>query len=445
MATTTTTQTGGNYVSRRWAKVNQADFGTRLRRDYPRLGRVLPAPATDALGAVGGAWRFLGPFRYLIVAALMWALPWYMDTYGILGVDGSSGVTILFLTGVWILLAIGLNVVVGLAGLLDLGYVAFLMLGAYTTALFVESGGADQFHFAILNPWLVLPIALLVAVFAGVVLGAPTLRLRGDYLAIVTLGFHEIVRVTVNNLAITNGSRGIFAIEHPPPIDIGPFQAEFGLEAGPYWQYLLIPAILLAVIMIRHLEHSRVGRYWTAIREDEVAAAAMGVPVTRMKVMAFAIGASTSGVAGWIYASKLSYISPNNFQLLASILVLSAVVIGGLGSIAGAVLGAVLVVGLPEIVRELADGRKVLGFDVETGRIAIFGLLLIIVMIFRPGGLLAARRRRTELQEATPSDAVIVEESGDTRHDASATHATEQETSVERGRAQTSRDESERR
>jgi len=163
--------------------------------------------------------------------------------------------------------------------------------------------------------------------------------------------------------------------------------------------------------MIKRLDNSRVGRYWTAIREDEVAAAAMGVPVVKMKLWAFVIGASTSGVAGWIYATNLSFIAPNSFPLLNSILVLCAVVIGGLGSIAGAVLGAILITTLPEVVRELSDGREIFGFDPETGRIAIFGLALIIVMIYRPGGLLAARRRRTELSEAGLADAVVVEDS----------------------------------
>ncbi len=356
-------------------------------------------------------WFAMGPFRYLVAAGLMILVPvimerGYLPEWTLLGyLDGLYGTNILFTTGVWILLALGLNVVVGMAGLLDLGYVAFLMLGAYTTALFTESGSAEQFHFAILNPWLALPIALVVAMLAGVLLGVPTLRLRGDYLAIVTLGFHEIVRQTMNNLEVTNGSRGIFGIPHPSV----PVTGELGLDGTPYWQWLLVPAIILAVIMIKHLENSRVGRYWTALREDEVAAAAMGVPVTKMKVLAFVIGASTSGVAGWIYAVKLNYISPNNFPLLQSILVLCAVVIGGLGSIAGAVLGAALVIMLPEIVREASGGAEVFGFDIETGRIAVFGVLLIIVMIFRPGGLLAAKRRRVELMEAGAADMVISE------------------------------------
>jgi branched-chain amino acid transport system permease protein len=384
-------------------------FREQLDREYPRTSHALPDGVVQVLGAIRHGWKSIGYLKYLIIAVLMWFIPEIMDS-GILegipvlgAMTGGFGTNVLFLTGVWILLAIGLNVVVGLAGLLDLGYVAFLMLGAYTTALMTASGAADQFHFVVWPTWAVLPVAIIVAMIAGAALGIPTLRLRGDYLAIVTLGFHEIVRQTLNNIAITNGSRGIFGIPHPT-IDLFGFRYEFGLDAGPYWQYLLIPAIIAAVIMIRHLEHSRVGRYWTAIREDEVAAAAMGVPVVKMKVLAFVIGASTSGLAGWIYAVKFNFISPNNFPLLQSILVLSAVVVGGLGSVAGAVLGAILVIMLPEIVRQEAGGAEIFGFDIETGRIAIFGLLLILVMIFRPGGILVAKRRRTELSEAGAAD-----------------------------------------
>lgn len=390
-----------------------AGFKLYMSRNYPRFAQVMPDPVMKAMGAVWNFWQRIGYFRYLLIGAILWFVPTAMEADLVPYLKGGFGTQILFLTGVWILLAIGLNVVVGLAGLLDLGYAAFFMMGAYATALFTESGAADQFHFAILNPWLALPIALVVTMLTGVVLGVPTLRLRGDYLAIVTLGFHEIVRNTFNNLnEITNGSRGIFGIPHPD-VHIGPLDVEFLLDSTPYWRYLLIPAILLAVIMIRHLEHSRVGRYWTAIREDEVAASAMGVPVTKMKVLAFVIGASTSGVAGWIYAVQRNFISPNNFPLLQSILVLCAVVIGGLASVAGAALGAIIVIMLPEVVREASGGQEVFGFDVETGRIAVFGVLLITLMIFRPGGLLAARRRRTELSEAGPSDDVISADSDD--------------------------------
>lgn len=398
------------------------DFRSYLNRNYPRASERLPDGVVGVVNVGYRFWMGIGYFRYLLMGVLLWFVPVIMEQEllpewtGLGYLKGGFGTNILFTTGIWILLAIGLNVVVGLAGLLDLGYFAFLMIGAYTTALMTASGAEGQFHFVVWPTWAVLPAALLVSMLAGAVLGIPTLRLRGDYLAIVTLGFHEIVRQTFNNLnAMTNGSRGIFGIPHPE-LDLFGIDYAFALDAKPYWQYLLVPAILGAVIMIRHLEHSRVGRYWTAIREDEVAAAAMGVPVTKMKVLAFVIGASTSGVAGWIYSVKFNFISPNNFLLLQSILVLSAVVVGGLGSVAGATLGAMLVIMLPEIVREASGGTEVFGFNIETGRIAVFGLLLVLVMIFRPGGLLAARRRRTELTEAGPADDVFVEDTESPAH-----------------------------
>ena len=394
----------------------QENLRAYLDRNYPKLSQKLPDSVVGPMSVAWRGWRRMGYFRYLIAAALMATIPWLMENDIIPLLQGGYGTNILFFTGYWILLTLGLSVVVGMAGLLDLGYVAFFMLGAYTTALMTDSGGPDQWHLVTWSPWLVLPFAVIVAMAAGFVLGVPTLRLRGDYLAIVTLGFHEIVRQGANNLTITNGSRGIAQI--PSPVINLPFwKLEFGLDAEYYWWFLLIPSILLAVIMIRHLDNSRVGRYWAAIREDEVAAAAMGVPVTKMKVLAFVIGASVSGVAGWIYAVKFGYIAPNSFPLLLSILVLCSVVIGGLGSIAGAVLGAILVTTLPEIVRELSGEDDLFGFDIEAGRIAIFGILLIIVMIYRPGGLLAARRRRTELQEVGASDGAVASLAADDRGD----------------------------
>jgi branched-chain amino acid transport system permease protein len=386
------------------------DFRSYLDRTYPRVSKRTPDRVARPLGLLWTGWRRLGYGRYLVAALVMIAIPFLINSGAVPYLEGAAGNTVLFRTGIWILLALGLGVVVGLAGLLDLGYIAFFLLGAYTTALMTDSGTTDQFHFVVWPVWFVLPFAILVAMGSGAALGVPTLRLRGDYLAIVTLGFHEIMRQTMNNLSITNGSRGIFGIPHPS-ISLFGLDVEFSLDPAPYWWFLLTPAILLAVLMVRHLDDSRIGRYWTAIREDEVAAAAMGVPVTKMKVLAFVIGASTSGLAGWIYAVQINFISPNNFPLLDSILVLSAVVIGGLGSISGAVLGAVLVVALPEIVREASGEETILGFDIETGRIAIFGLLLIIVMIFRPGGLLAARRRRTELHQAGPGDVALTDTS----------------------------------
>ncbi|MDQ3982227.1 MAG: branched-chain amino acid ABC transporter permease [Actinomycetota bacterium] len=404
------------------AKAPTSDLRSYLDANFPRLSQRLPDGVVAGANVPFMGWRRMGYFRYLFAAILMWFIPALMEKDWFPLLQGTFGTTVLFNTGYYILLTLGLSVVVGLAGLLDLGYIAFFMLGSYTVALMTQSGAPDQFHIVEWTPWASIPFAIFVAMLAGFALGVPTLRLRGDYLAIVTLGFHEIVRQAANNLDITNGSRGIAAIPKPaiPFLDF-----EFGLDPATYWRYLCIPAIILAVIMIRHLDSSRVGRYWAAIREDEVAAAAMGVPVTKMKVLAFVIGASTSGIAGWIFSVKSGYIAPNSFPLLESILVLSAVVVGGLGSISGAVLGAILVEMLPEIVRDASPTGDVFGFDVETGRIAVFGLALIVVMIYRPGGLLAAKRRRTELSEAGAADAVVVDESaesiktrGDTLYDA---------------------------
>ncbi|MDP9226777.1 MAG: branched-chain amino acid ABC transporter permease, partial [Actinomycetota bacterium] len=374
------------------------DLRTYLNATYPRLSRRLPDDVVRPMGVVWTGWQRIGYGRYVVAAAIMALIPLAMDNGYFPVLTGDYGKNVLVLTGIWILLALGLNVVVGLAGLLDLGYVAFFMLGAYTTAFLTHSGAPGQFHFAEWPVWAALPFAMLVAMAAGVAIGLPTLRLRGDYLAIVTLGFHEVVLLTMNNISITNGPRGIFGIENPSIHLLG-INLDFGLTSQYYWWYLLIPAVLLAVIMLRHLEASRIGRYWTAIREDEVAAGAMGVPVTRMKVLAFVIGASTSGVAGWIYAGYVGFISPDSFPLLQSILVLAAVVIGGMGSIAGSVLGGILIIALPEIIRTLAGGHTIFGFDPDTGRAAIFGLLMVVVMIFRSGGLLAPKRRRTELHE----------------------------------------------
>jgi branched-chain amino acid transport system permease protein len=353
--------------------------------DYaPGLARVLPDGVLNGINAVFTGWQKLGLFRYIFAGILLAiiALPL-----------GPAKDEVLVRTGFYMLAALGLNVVVGLAGLLDLGYVAFFMIGSYTVALFTESNA--QAHPAILDPWLILPIAVGVAMFFGLALGTPTLRLRGDYLAIVTLGFHEIVRQTARNLAVVNGSRGVTSIPHPD-FSIAGKEVTFGvLDPQKYW-FVLCVFIVIALFVVQRIKDSRIGRSWEAIREDEVAAAAMGIPVVKMKLYAFAIGASTSGLAGWALATKVGFISPNNFPLLSSILVLCAVVIGGIGSSLGALLGAGIVFGLPELLRELGND-KILGFDVQTGRIAIFGFILVLMMIFRPGGLISSSRRRAEL------------------------------------------------
>jgi branched-chain amino acid transport system permease protein len=283
--------------------------------------------------------------------------------------------------GIFVLLALGLNVVVGLAGLLDLGYIAFFAIGAYTTAYWTNK--LPVHPPVTLNPFFVMPIAVLTAIIAGVVLGAPTLRLRGDYLAIVTLGFGEIVRITaVNSDKITNGPQGAFGIPH-----FSAFGYSWKLGSLPYY-YLLVVVVGVVVFLFRRLDDSRVGRAWAAIREDEVAAAASGVPTLRFKLLAFAIGASTSGFAGVIYASKVGFVNPDNFPLLLSILVLTMVIFGGMGNIWGVILGAAVLGWLPNLLRDYVP---------PTDRFIYFGALLIVMMIFRPQGLIPSKRRAREI------------------------------------------------
>jgi branched-chain amino acid transport system permease protein len=296
--------------------------------------------------------------------------------------------------GVYVLLAVGLNIVVGQAGLLDLGYVAFFAIGSYTMALLGTETSLDF--------WEILPIAVVTSAVSGVVLGAPTLRLRGDYLAIVTLGFGEIIRISANQSSFTGGPRGVSGIPHPP--DIGHFSATtYGvLDPRPYY-YLCLALIVLVIVVARRLERSRVGRAWAAIREDEDAAEMMGVPTFRYKVWAFAIGASIAGSAGALFAAKVIAITPDNFPLLLSILVLCAVVLGGSGNLVGVILGAFVVAYLPERFRNFANYR-----------VLFFGAALVVMMIFRPEGLLPARLRRSSLLSAgagvRPAPTTVVEE-----------------------------------
>ncbi|MGW0546442.1 branched-chain amino acid ABC transporter permease [Streptomyces altiplanensis] len=282
------------------------------------------------------------------------------------------------------LLAIGLNVVIGWAGLLDLGFVAFFAVGAYSAAFWTGALPVDPP--VVLNNFLVIPVAVLTCLIAGVLLGAPTLRLRGDYLAIVTLGFHEIVYIVAKNAdGFTGGSAGARQIPK-----FSAFGYEWSLERMPYW-YLLVTVIVVLIIVFVRLEHSRVGRAWTAIREDEVAAAANGVDTVRFKLMAFAIGASTSGIAGVVYASKVGYFNPENFVILNSILVLAYVIFGGMGSIPGVLIGAAILVWLPEVLRDYVD---------PSDRYMYLGALLVVMMIYRPQGVWPSRRRQRELKLA---------------------------------------------
>jgi branched-chain amino acid transport system permease protein len=279
--------------------------------------------------------------------------------------------------GTYVLLAIGLNIVVGHAGLLDLGFVAFYGIGAYTLAYLGTTVGWAF--------WPTVIMGVFLAAMSGVILGAPTLRLRGDYLAIVTLGFGEIVRITAVNTAALGGARGITPIPHPPNL----FGVEFLLDPLPYY-YLILAVIVLAVIFSLRLQRSRVGRAWTAIREDEDAAELMGVPTFRFKLLAFAIGAMVGGLAGTVFASKVIFIAPTNFPFILSATILAAVLLGGAGNLPGVIIGAFLIAWLPERFRGFADYR-----------ILVFGAALVLMMALRPQGLLPSRQRSAEIKEGT--------------------------------------------
>jgi branched-chain amino acid transport system permease protein len=319
--------------------------------------------------------------------------------------------------GIFAALALGLNIVVGLAGLLDLGYVAFFAVGAYSWAIF----GSPQANlifgggFPLAPGWfyVFLFVGLGVAAVTGVLLGLPVLRLRGDYLAIVTLGFGEVIRVLANNLDkpinLTNGPKGITPIGRPPAVGI-PYNEAF---------YFLVLLIVVVVIVVnRRLEDSHIGRAWEAMREDELAAQAMGVPLVRAKLMAFACGASFAGVMGVVFSAKQIFINPESFTFLESIGVLAMVILGGMGSIPGAVVGATVVTvlnlqvlkGFSLWLNELKNaGVTLLGYSLanlptqlEPAKYErmVFGIILVIMMIFRPQGIFPARRRQRELTQA---------------------------------------------
>jgi branched-chain amino acid transport system permease protein len=328
--------------------------------------------------------------------------------------------------GIFVALALGLNIVVGLAGLLDLGYVAFFAVGAYTWAIPGSPHGNVIFgHGFPLPPWtfyLFLLVGLLMAAITGILLGLPVLRLRGDYLAIVTLGFGEVIRVLANNLDkpinITNGPKGLTPIGRPPVPPFVPYAEAF---------YFLVLAIVVVVLVVnRRLEDSHIGRAWEAMREDELAAQAMGVPLVRSKLLAFACGASFAGVMGVVFSAKQLFINPESFTFLESIGVLAMVILGGMGSIPGAVVGATVVTvlnlqvlkGFSLYLNELKNaGTTILGYNLanlptqlEPAKYErmVFGIILVVMMIVRPQGLFPARRRQrefTHLGESTPPGA----------------------------------------
>lgn len=309
--------------------------------------------------------------------------------------------------GIYVAMALGLNIVVGFAGLLDMGFIAFFAVGAYTYGIFA-TGQANNFISGELFPlsgesfWIFILIGGFIAGIFGILLGLPVLRVKGDYLAIVTLGFGEIIRIIFNNLEkpvnITNGAMGLSSIQPP---DLFGFQFTF-----PHQFYFIVIGILLIVIFaVRRLEHSRLGRSWKAVRENEIAAQSMGIPLIRTKLMAFAIGASFSGMMGVVFAAKQTFIDPTSFTLIESITILVMVVLGGMGSVPGVILGASLVTILNlQVLTEFTSWLNQLSqqgiLEVPNAlspskmQRFIFGMILILVAIFRPNGLIAAKNRK---------------------------------------------------
>ena len=337
---------------------------------------------------------------FLVAGALLLVLPLFAQSFG------NGPVRIIDLALLYVLLALGLNIVVGYAGLLDLGYVAFYAVGAYLFALLNSPHLAENFeHIAAAFPnGLHLPLLLAIALAAllaglfGVLLGAPTLKLRGDYLAIVTLGFGEIIRVFLNNmeypLNITNGPRGIGQIDgvHFLGFEFSQNHTFFGIEINSVsmYYYLFLALVIASVVICYRLENSRIGRAWMAIREDEIAAKAMGINTRNMKLLAFGMGATFGGVAGSMFGAFQGFVSPESFSLQESVMIVAMVVLGGIGHIPGVILGALLLAALPEVLRyvagplqEMTDGR----LDAAILRQLLIALAMIVIMLMRPRGL----------------------------------------------------------
>ncbi len=336
----------------------------------------------------------------VVVAIVLAILPFALAQVG------TAWVRITNTAILYVFLALGLNIVVGFAGLLDLGYIAFYAVGAYVYALLASP------HFNLHLPfWIILPIGAALACVFGVLLGTPTLKLRGDYLAIVTLGFGEIIRIFLNNLArpvnITNGPQGIAQID---PVRIGDInfattQQVLGVAVtGPIKYYYLLLLLMIAVVAINvRLQDSRIGRAWEAVREDEVAARAMGINTRNIKLLAFAMGASFGGVAGGMFSAIQGFISPESFGLVESVMVLAMVVLGGMGNVWGVILGAILLSFVPEILRYTVEpaqkaifGRLIL--EPEVIRMLLFGFALVLMMLFRPAGIVPSSVRKRELE-----------------------------------------------
>ncbi|MEW6023980.1 MAG: ABC transporter ATP-binding protein [Pseudomonadota bacterium] len=377
-----------------------------------------------------------------LLLALMIAFPFFASQYG------NSWVRIIDLALLYIMLALGLNIVVGFAGLLDLGYIAFFAVGAYLTGLFASPQFAALLESLVYNypalgewltalfgeeirqngihlsVWAIVPLAALVAALFGALLGAPTLKLRGDYLAIVTLGFGEIIRIFMNNLIepinFTNGPQGINMVD---PIRIfgvslageagsqsTVFIGGYGMPSVNAYYFLFLALCIATIFITSRLQHSRLGRAWVAIREDEIAAKAMGINTRNVKLLAFSMGASFGGVAGAMFGAFQGFVSPESFSLTESIAVLAMVVLGGIGHIPGVVLGGVLLAALPEILRHVVEPAQIALFgeklvEAEVLRQALYGLALVLIMLIRPAGLWPSPNK-----EDRPNAALVREE-----------------------------------
>jgi branched-chain amino acid transport system permease protein len=349
--------------------------------------------------------------RWVVPFALGFAVVYPALALSLAGTQGAVkwvdnfGVQIL----IYVMLGWGLNIVVGLAGLLDLGYVAFYAVGAYSYALLANSFG--------LSFWILLPVAGCLAAFWGILLGFPVLRLRGDYLAIVTLAFGEIIRlILINWVPVTNGYAGISSIPRPTffgiPFNASDegFAARFGLEFSPVYRtvflyYLILALALVTAALTVRLRRLPIGRAWEALREDEIACRSLGINTTNTKLTAFAMGAMFAGFAGSFFAARQGFISPESFTFMESAVIVAIVVLGGMGSLLGVAIAAVIMIGGTEIMRELDFLKAVFGsdFDPAQYRMLLFGFGMVLIMIWRPRGLIATREPSTLLNAARSS------------------------------------------
>ena len=412
-----------NYVA---IAVGAAFLARFLYLMAPR--RSTPARTRTALPAMEGSARAFAiaglvlllvyPFLSMLLVGKAGAIKW-IDNFGIQVL-------------IYVMLGWGLNIVVGLAGLLDLGYVAFYAVGAYSYALLAANEPIKQFMAEMIGPsfwplwafWICLPVAGILSAFWGVILGFPVLRLRGDYLAIVTLAFGEIIRlVLINWIDLTNGYAGISGIPRPSFFGI-PFNASdtgfaavFGLEFSPLYRTIFLFYVILALALLTNwvtlrLRRLPIGRAWEALREDEIACRSLGINTTNTKLTAFAIGAGFGGFAGAFFAARQNFISPESFTFMESAVILAIVVLGGMGSQIGVAIAAFAMIGGTEILRELDWLKQIFGsgFDPTQYRMLIFGFAMVVVMIWRPRGLIATREPSIVLSERKAISGALVKE-----------------------------------